>query len=47
MKKLLRVPDYLEHILTAIERIQEYTAAIDAQGFKKHPVDSGRRHPKC
>lgn len=26
MKKALRIPDYLEHIIEAIERIQRYTA---------------------
>lgn len=33
MKKLLRAPDYLDHILGAIERIQRYTADVDEQGF--------------
>lgn len=28
-----RLTDYLTHILTAIERIDEYTAGLDAAGF--------------
>lgn len=33
MKKSLRVPDYLAHIVQAIERIKRYTADIDEAGF--------------
>lgn len=33
MNKALRVPDYLGHILQAIERIDRYTADIDEVGF--------------
>jgi uncharacterized protein with HEPN domain len=33
MTKSLRVPDYLGHILKAIERIDRYTADIDEVGF--------------
>jgi uncharacterized protein with HEPN domain len=33
MNKALRVPDYLGHILKAIERIQRYTADLDELGF--------------
>jgi uncharacterized protein with HEPN domain len=33
MNKLLRVPDYLNHILFAIERIDRHTADIDELGF--------------
>jgi uncharacterized protein with HEPN domain len=33
MTKALRVSDYLGHILTAIERIDRYTADIDEVGF--------------
>ena len=33
MNKVLRVPDYLDHILRAIERIDRYTADIDELGF--------------
>ncbi|TRZ69098.1 MAG: DUF86 domain-containing protein [Comamonadaceae bacterium] len=33
MNKALRVPDYLKHILTAIERIDRYTENIDEPGF--------------
>lgn len=29
----LRIPDYLEHILTAIERIEEYVADMDENAF--------------
>ena len=28
MNKALRVPDYLEHILQALERIARYTAGV-------------------
>ncbi|MDR2239870.1 MAG: DUF86 domain-containing protein [Zoogloeaceae bacterium] len=33
MSKALRVPDYLDHILQAIERIGRYTAGISEAGF--------------
>ena len=33
MSKALRVPDYLGHILQAIERIGRYTADLDEVGF--------------
>lgn len=33
MKKLLRAPEYLDHILGAIERVQRYTANVDERGF--------------
>jgi uncharacterized protein with HEPN domain len=33
MTKALRVPDYLGHILRAIERIDRYTADLDEAGF--------------
>jgi len=33
MKKSLRVPDYLGHIVQAIDRIERYTADIDEAGF--------------
>jgi uncharacterized protein with HEPN domain len=33
MNKALRVPDYLEHILAAIERIKRHTVDIDEMGF--------------
>jgi len=33
MTKSLRVPDYLGHILLAIERIDRYTADLDEVGF--------------
>ncbi len=33
MNKALRVPDYLGHILTSIERIARYTAEMDAAAF--------------
>ena len=33
MKKALRIPDYLEHIAEAIERIEEYTADVDQLRF--------------
>ncbi len=33
MNKELRVPDYLGHILEAIERIESYTEDVDEVGF--------------
>jgi uncharacterized protein with HEPN domain len=33
MNKALRVPDYLGHILTAIERIERHTSQVDLVGF--------------
>ena len=33
MNKSLRVPDYLGHILAAIERIERHTADVDELGF--------------
>lgn len=33
MSKALRVPDYLVHILQAMERIDRYTAGLDESGF--------------
>lgn len=33
MNKALRVPDYLGHILTAIERIERHTSDVDELGF--------------
>lgn len=33
MTKTLRIPDYLGHILKAIERIDRYTAGMDEAGF--------------
>jgi uncharacterized protein with HEPN domain len=33
MNKASRVPDYLEHILSAIERIERHTSDIDVVGF--------------
>lgn len=33
MNKTLRVPDYLGHILAAIERIERHTADVDELGF--------------
>jgi len=38
MNKALRVPDYLGHILNAIERIDRYTADIDEIGFLNHEM---------
>jgi len=35
MNKALRVPDYLGHILAAIERIKRHTAVVDEIGFLK------------
>lgn len=33
MNKALRVPDYLGHILAAIERIERHTSDVDELGF--------------
>jgi uncharacterized protein with HEPN domain len=33
MNKKLRVPDYLGHILQAIERIERHTSDVDVVGF--------------
>jgi uncharacterized protein with HEPN domain len=33
MNKALRVPDYLSHILQAIERIERHTEDVDEMGF--------------
>jgi uncharacterized protein with HEPN domain len=33
MNKALRLPDYLGHILAAIERIKRHTADVDKLGF--------------
>ena len=33
MNKALRVPDYLAHILQAIERIERHTEDVDEMGF--------------
>ena len=33
MNKALRVPDYLGHILQAIERIERHTSHVDVVGF--------------
>lgn len=33
MNKALRVPDYLSHILVAIERIEEYVSDMDEMAF--------------
>jgi uncharacterized protein with HEPN domain len=35
MNKALRVPDYLGHILAAIERIERHTSDVDELGFLK------------
>jgi len=38
MSKALRIPDYLGHILEAIERIDRYTADLDQIGFLGNPM---------
>ena len=38
MSKALRVPDYLGHILQAIERISRYTADLDEVGFLRNEM---------
>jgi uncharacterized protein with HEPN domain len=40
MNKAGRVPDYLGHILEAIERIQEYVSGMDEMAFC--PADLSR-----
>lgn len=39
MTKALRVPDYLGHILKAIERIERYTGDIDEVAFLGNELD--------
>ncbi|WP_396433407.1 DUF86 domain-containing protein [Limnohabitans sp.] len=34
----LRLPDYLDHILEAIDRIQRYSADLDKTGFMSTPL---------
>ena len=34
----LRLPDYLDHILEAIDRIQRYSADMDKTGFMSTPL---------
>ncbi|OZB70456.1 DUF86 domain-containing protein [Thiomonas sp. 13-64-67] len=34
----LRIPDYIAHILEAIERIAEYTAGMDEDGFLRNKL---------
>ncbi|MBY4895583.1 DUF86 domain-containing protein [Cupriavidus sp. AU9028] len=38
MNKSLRVPDYLGHILDALERIDGYTAGMDEASFLRTPM---------
>lgn len=37
-KKDLRIPDYVEHMLDAIERIREYTAQLTLEQFESTRV---------
>lgn len=37
-KKDLRTPDYLRHILDAIERIRSYTEPLSREGFEATPM---------
>ena len=34
----LRLPDFLDHILTAIDRIEAYTAGLDHSGFVENSL---------
>ncbi|WP_028205776.1 HepT-like ribonuclease domain-containing protein [Paraburkholderia nodosa] len=34
----LRTSDYIEHILTAIERVREYTASVSLESFQATPM---------
>jgi uncharacterized protein with HEPN domain len=36
-KDALRIADYLQHILDAIDNVHNYTAGMDAQAFKADP----------
>ncbi|WP_322042941.1 DUF86 domain-containing protein [Paraburkholderia sp. J67] len=38
MKGELRTPHFIEHMLTAIARIREYTAPLSVQSFKATPM---------
>ncbi len=33
-----RLPDYLQHILEALQRIERYTSALDAEAFMGHEL---------
>jgi len=37
-KKDLRTPDYLQHILDAIDRIRAYTGALSRESFEATPM---------
>lgn len=45
MNKALRVPDYLSHILEAIERIEEYVSDMDEMTFFCQQARPRCRHP--
>jgi uncharacterized protein with HEPN domain len=38
MKKALRLPDYLAHIVDAIDRVTRYTAGMDQTAFLASPL---------
>jgi len=44
MNKALRVPDYLGHILQAIDRIERYTREVDVVQFAASEHASGCCH---
>lgn len=37
-KKVLRIPDYLRHILQAITQVETYMAGVDQTAFFKSPL---------
>jgi hypothetical protein len=39
MSKELRVPDYLEHVLSAIDRINRHIAVVDQTQVEKHQTN--------
>jgi len=43
---VLRIPDYLGHIVEAIERIHEYVADMDEVTFLEDRKNTGRGHPQ-
>ena len=45
MREESRLLDYLEHILQAIGRIQDYTEDLDEVAFLKEEI-TGRRNPQ-
>lgn len=45
-KKTLRVQDYIQHILAAIERIETYVEGFDLTAFNRSFARSGCGYPQ-